>query len=188
MIGASSAKRVVMRNADLGPSTQVVLITLLGIAWAVLLTRAIVFVRREYAGSQPLFPQIWSVAQRRALEWFRASVGIALLALWGAFLSLAPAMPVNWPFGYTEVLSLIVLLLMSYAWLLLLAPGGWRRLGALSRSFSVTIAFLVVWWAVMIAATGWMLAKASASAPSLVPPPAGVFAARPVPPGRDILS
>ncbi len=74
---------------------------------------------------------------------------------------------------------LILLLLISNAWLLLLVPWNGQKFGTISRSFWITMTFLVVWWAVTFTATGWMFAKASASPPlrSL----SGVYAAQGLP-------
>jgi len=165
-----------MRYPDLSPSTQFLLIGLLAVATAALLAKAAVFVRREIAGMRPLYPQAWSAAQCRALECFRLLVGLALIALWGAFLFVAPSMPISLPFGLTKMMSLIVLLLMSNAWVLLLVPRNWEKRGAASQSFRLTITFLTVWWVSMFAATGWMFARVSASSPRYVLP-LGVFAA-----------
>src|SRR5260370_30987263 len=109
-----------MRYPDLSPSTQFLLIGMLALAMAALLARAAVFIRREIAGMRPLYPQAWSAAQCRALECFRLLVGLALIVLWGTFLFIAPAMPTSSPFGFMEMMSLIVLLLISNAWVLLL--------------------------------------------------------------------
>jgi hypothetical protein len=164
-----------MRYADLSPSTQSLLIGLLAVAMAAILIRVVVFLRREIAGMPPLYPQAWSAAQCRALECFRLLVGVALIALWGVFLFVAPSMPTNSPFGLLEMISLIVLLLISNAWILLLVPRNWEKLGAYSQSFWLTMTFLMVWWVSVFAATGWMLASASVSSPRLVLP-VGVFA------------
>jgi hypothetical protein len=164
-----------MRHPDLSLSTQLVLIGALAVVLVGFLTRAAVFFRREKAGLRPLYPTAWSAAQCRALEYFRSLVGLALILLWGAFLFIAPSMPTNWPFGYLEMISLISLLLISNAWVLLIVPRNWKMLGAFSRSFWLTISFLMVWWVSMFAATGWMFVKASASPPAKVVP-VGVFA------------
>ena len=164
-----------MRYADLSPSTQFLLIGLLAVAMAAILIRVAVFLRREIAGMRPLYPQGWSAAQCRGLECFRLLVGVAVIALWGSFLFVAPSMPMNSPFGLLEMISLIVLLLISNAWILLLVPRNWEKLGAYSQSFWLTMTFLMVWWVSVFAATGWMLASASVSSPRLVLP-VGVFA------------
>jgi hypothetical protein len=166
-----------MRN--LSPSTQFLIISLLIVAFGAFLTRAILFARREYAGIRPVYPSAWSAAQCRSLEYFRLLVGLALIPLWASFLFSAPSMRTNWPSEYLGVFFLILLLLISNAWLLLLVPWNWQKFGVISRSFWITITFLVVWWGVTFAATGWMFAKASASPPlrSL----SGVYAAQGLP-------
>ena len=166
-----------MPYADhLSPSAQFLMIGLLVVAFGAFLARAILFARREYAGIRPVYPGAWSAAQCRSLEYFRLLVGLALIPLWGFFLFIAPSMTTNWPFAYTELISLVLLLLISNAWLLLLVPRNWEKFGAISRSFWITMTFLVVWWGVMFTATGWMFAKASESPPlrSL----SGVYAAQ----------
>ncbi len=152
-----------MEYADLSPSTQFLLAGLLAVTGAALLTRAIVFFRQEYTGIRPIYPSAWSVAQCLTLEYFRLLVGLALITLWGSFLYLAPSMPTNSPFGYVETIILILLLLISHAWVLLLALRNWEKFGAIPRSFWITIAFLVVWWGATFTATCWVLAMASAS-------------------------
>jgi hypothetical protein len=163
-----------MQHADLSPSTQFLLVSLLAVAGAVLFTRAIVFFRREYAGIRPIYPSVWSAVQCRSLEYFRLLVGLTLIPLWGSFLFLAPSMPTNWPFGYAEMIFLILLLLISNAWVLLLVTRNWGKLGAISRSFWVTITFLLVWWGATFAAMGWLFAMASASPLAHI---SGVYAA-----------
>src|ERR1039457_6232879 len=143
-----------MRYADLSPSTQLLLMGLVAVASAALFTRAIVFFHREKAGVRPIYPSAWSAAQCRALESFRLLVGLALIPLWGFFLFIAPSLPTNWPFGYLDVIFIIVLLLISNAWVLLLIPRNWEKFGAISRSFWITITFLVVWWGTIFTATG----------------------------------
>jgi hypothetical protein len=167
-----------MRYADhLSPSTQALMIGVLITAFGIFLTRAILFARREYAGIRPVYPSAWSAVQCRSLEYFRLLVGLALVPLWASFLSSAPAIRTNWQSGFFDVFFLILLLLVSNAWLLLLVPRNWQRFGA--PSFWITMTFLVIWWGVTFTATGWMLAKASASPPlrSL----SGVYAAQDLP-------
>ena len=166
-----------MRHADLSPFTQFLLMGVLTIALMAVLGRAILFIRREYKGVRPSYPQTWRPAQCRALECFRLLVGVALFPLWGAFLLVSPSMPTNAPFGILEVTSLIILISLSYAWVLLLTPRNWGKFGAFSGSFWLTIAFLIVWWGAMFGVTGWILAKASASPPRLFFS-VGVFASK----------
>ena len=65
------------------------------------------------------------------------------------------------------MIFLILLLLISNAWVLLLVPRNWEKFSAVARSFRIAFTFLVVWWTVTFTATGWMLATvAKASAPT----------------------
>ena len=150
-----------MQDADLSQSTQLLLVGLLAVAGAALLTRSCVFFRGEYLGVRPIYPNTWSAAQCRILEYFRLLVGVELIPLWGSFLYLGPSMPTNWPFGYVQTVILLLLLLISNAWVLLLVPRNWEKFGAITRSFWLTIIFLVVWWGATFAATGLMFAKVS---------------------------
>ena len=149
---------------EAGPPTQLVLIGLVAVSSASLFLRAIVFVHREKRGVQSNYPGAWSTIQRRAIEQVRQVVGLALLALWGTFLSVAPAIETRWP-HYGVIVFVILLLLISNAWLLLLLPRNWEKFGAMSRSFSIVITFLVIWWGTTFTATGWLLVKAAAPQP-----------------------
>jgi hypothetical protein len=169
-----------MRYADLSPSTQLLLIGLLAVASASLFTRAIVFFYREKVGVRPIYPSAWSAAQCRAVESFRLLVGLALIPLWGSFLFISPSLPTNWPFGYLDLIFIIVLLMISNAWVLLLIPRNWGRFGAVSRSFWITITFLAVWWGAIFTATGWMFVKASVSPPMHAI--SGIYASQNLPP------
>jgi hypothetical protein len=106
--------------------------------------------------------------------------------IWGITFFIAPSAPPNWPFGYYfDGLFMILLLLISNAWVLLLVPRNWQKFGAITRSFWVTIAFLAVWWGVTFTATGWMFATVSAPSPTmhLIP---GNYAAKGFPPLIEI--
>jgi hypothetical protein len=164
-----------MRYADLSLSTQVILVILLVAAAAAVLTRGLIFFRREYSGIRPLYPDNWTAAQRRTLETFRLLVGLALISLWGFFLFLAPSLPTNAPFGYLEGLLLILLLLISQAWILFLTPRNRPSRAAFSSSFWVTMTVVAVWWLSAFGVTGWILVKASAP-PLRVIPLDGVYA------------
>ena len=163
---------------DPSPFTQFLLIGLLAVAFGALLTRAIVFFHREKAGVQPIYPTTWTTAQCRALEYFRLLVGFGLIPLWGSFLFVVPSMPTDSPFGNLDVMFLILLLLISNAWVLLLVPRNWQKFGAISRSFWITITFLVMWWGATFTATGWMLVKVSEPPSDLF---SGAYAALEVP-------
>ena len=163
-----------MRQPDLSPFIQILLVSLLTTLVLLVLIRAVSFIRHEYAGTPRRYPAAWSAAQRRTLENLRPLIGVALTPLWGAFLFLAPSMPTSWPFGFGQTACLIVLLLLSNAWILLLKLRNWER--AFYRSFALTISFLVIWWASVFGAAGWLIAAASQPSPQLRLP-VGVYAA-----------
>ena len=166
--------------ADSSPPTQLLLIGLLALASAALLTRAMA-VYREKTGGRPIYPSGWSPAQCRALESFRLLVGLALIPLWGSFLFIAPSVATKSSFGCNlNVIFIILLLLISNAWVLLLVPRNWEKLGVISRSFWITITFLMLWWGITFTATGWLFAKASAPSPP-VHTYYGVYAAQGLP-------
>ena len=168
--------------ADPSPSTQFLLIGLLAVASAAFLTRAMVFIHREKAGGRPIYPSGWSAAECRALESFRLLVGLALIPLWGSLLFIAKSVATKWPFGCNlVVIFIILLLLISNAWALLLVPRNWEKFGAMSRSFWITITFLVAWWGVAFTATGWMFAKAFSLPSRSLHSISGVYAAQSFP-------
>jgi hypothetical protein len=151
-------------HAEISPLVQIILAGLLVGASASLLMRAVAFLSRARSGMRHVYPKTWSKAQCRFLEGFRLLVGLALILFWGAFLSIVPAVQSKWSFGDELVVAFVILLLLkSNAWMLLLLPRNWEKLGALSRSFSIVITFLFVWWGVAFTATSWLFAKASAS-------------------------
>ena len=161
---------------DIDPSTQLVLIGLVAVSSASLFLRAIVFFQRQKQGVQSTYPSTWSMTQCRAIEQFRLIAGLVVLSLWGAFLFIAPAIANRWA-HHAVIAFVILLLLISNAWLLLLLPRNWERFGAMSRSFSIVITFLVAWWALTFTATGWLLANASASPLPHLHTISGVYAA-----------
>jgi hypothetical protein len=159
-----------MHYSNLDLSTQLGLLMLVVVLSAGLLMRTLVFFRLEIAGLRPLYPDSWNAAQCRALERFRLLIGLGLIPLWGIYLSVVPSMPTNWSFEYLgEMISLIAMLSVSYAWIVLLSARNWKRLDVFPRSFLLIIAFLVLWWGTAFSAIGWMLAEAS------TPPPIRIF-------------
>lgn len=168
-----------MHHANLSPSAQFALIGLLAVACSALVTRATIFFHREKAGIRSIYPATWSAAQCRTLEYFRLLVGIVLIPLWGTFLFIAPSMRTDWSFEHLDVIFLILLLWISDAWVLLLVPRNWNNFGEFTRSFWITITFLVMWWGATFTATEWMLVKVSAP-PSDIS--TGAYAVRGVPP------
>jgi hypothetical protein len=153
---------------------QPLLMSVLAFVWVAFFARALVFFRLERAGSRPLYPESWNAAQRRLLERFRLLVGLGSISLWGVFFVIRPLLPTSSSFGYLELLSLIAMLSMSYAWVLLLAPRNLKWLDAFPRSFVLMIAFLVLWWGTAFAAIGWMFVTTASTPTQFIP--IGVFA------------
>jgi glucose/arabinose dehydrogenase len=142
-----------MRLTDFSPSIQLILFGLLAVALALPLIRLLVFIYREKVGIPTAYPKNWSVAQCRALAWFRLLVGLGLFMVWGFFLFI-----VHWPFKFWDLFYFIVLLLITSLWIRLLDRRNWGRSRAKPRSFLSTIIFLMIWWGVVFTATEWMLA------------------------------
>ena len=144
---------------------QLSLIILIVVLSAGFLMRAGVFFRLESAGLRPLYPDSWNVAQCRTLERFRRLIGLSLIPLWAVYLFIILSKPTNWSFGYLQVISLISMLAISYAWAVLLAIRNLKGLDAVPRSFLLLIGFLMLWWGTAFSAIGWMLAEASITPP-----------------------
>lgn len=157
-----------MYHAEFSPFGRLLLIGLFVAAFSALVTRAIIFFHREKTRAKPIYPSSWNAAQCRTFEYFRLLVGLALIPLWGSFLLFAPSMRKDLAFGHLDAFFFIFLLWISDAWVLLLIPRNWQKFGAISRSFRVTITFLIVWWLATFTATEWMLVKVSA-------PPSDLF-------------
>lgn len=161
---------------EMDPPTQVVLIGLLAVSSASLVLRSIVFFRRDRRGVRSTYPSAWSLAQCRAIEQLRLVTGLTLLSLWVLFLFVAPTIATRLA-HYAVIAFVILLLLISNAWLLLLLPRNWEKFGAMSRSFAIVITFLLIWWGTAFTATGWLLAKASTWPAPRLHTISGVYAA-----------
>jgi hypothetical protein len=154
--------------------TELVLISLLVVVWVAFLTRTVIFVRLELAGIGPLYPASWNPAQRKALENFRLLIGLVLIPTWAAYVLITRQ--TNTPFEYLEMLLLISMISICYAWTLLLAPRDLRMLDRFPRSFLLMFAFLLLWWGTAFSAVGWMLTRVSAPAAPLIGLPNHAYA------------
>jgi hypothetical protein len=154
-----------MHYSDVELSTEAGLLSLIVVLWAGLVMRAKTVSRPESAGIRPLYPDSWNVAQCRTLERFRLLIGLSLFPLWAVYLFILPSTPTNWSFRYLDLVALISMLSISYAWTVLLAARNWQRLDAFPQSFLLIITFLVLWWGTAFSAIGWMLAEASTPRP-----------------------
>jgi hypothetical protein len=156
----------VIRYKDLDYSTQILFVTILVTLLTIVVLRSIIFVYRNAMGVPQRYPRPWTAEQCRLMNAFRLFIGLALSALWIALLIVAPKMPTNWPFGLLEAVSLGALLLLTNGWILLVLPRDWEHLGRqTTKRFSLTITALLLWWALMLGCTVWILAKASVLRP-----------------------
>ena len=149
-----------MRTPDLDFSTQLLLMTVLTVLSTAIVLRGFVFIQRKLAQVPHRYPSSWTPRQCHFAEQFRSVVGLLLGLLWVVLLFAAPLMPTGWPFGLIEILSVVVLLLLSHAWILLILPSDWEALGVLTRRFEGAMAILVLWWVLALSGTVWMLTKA----------------------------
>ncbi len=154
-----------MRQSMPSLSTQFVLVSLLVVVSVAFLTRTAIFVRLELAGIGPLYPVSWNSTQRKALEKFRLLIGLVLVPMWAAYILVTSSRQTNTPFDYLEMLLLISMISICYAWTLLLAPRDLRVLDRFPRSFLLMFAFLLLWWGTAFSAVGLMLTKISAPVP-----------------------
>src|ERR1700681_1735 len=134
-----------MQYGDLENSTQILLVGLLVLLTGSMLVRIGIIFWRKFIQVPRLYPRSWTVFQCKLMDRFCVAVGMMLSVLWLAQFIAAPQMPTNWPFGFLEATSLVVLLLLTNAWLILLLPRDWRVLGALTERFAVTLMILATW-------------------------------------------
>jgi hypothetical protein len=157
-----------MQYKNLDFMTETILGSLILVLLAGVFIRAGVFAYRAVMRIPRLYPAGWTATQCRTMDRFGLGIGMMLVVFWATQHFAVPLMPTNWPFGFLEAISIIVLLFLTNAWVILVLPHDWRRLwGPLSR-FAVTMAVLAAWWAVMFAGTALMLA-ASTRPPLSVP-------------------
>jgi len=158
-----------MHYKNLDFLTQVVLSSLVTVLVGAALIRAGAVLYRKMMQIPLRYPRSWTSAERRLMDRFRLGIGVTLTAFWAAYFLTVPLMPTNWPFGFFEVLSIAVLLVLTNAWIMLLLPRDWGELGVLTARFAVTITALGLWWGLMFGGTAWMLATlASKPTPRLI--------------------
>jgi hypothetical protein len=153
-----------MRYPNLDPATQVMLLISIAVLIGMTLTRVAILFRRQYSGIQHNYPISWTNNQSKLFEQVRMVIGIAVGMTWVVFGFAVPRMPQNWPFGLSEVILTIGLLLLSNAWLLLLIPSDWEHSVARKVRFKTIMSMLVGWWAILI--TGLLVAIVLVAQPS----------------------
>jgi hypothetical protein len=157
-----------MQYGDLEISTQILLVGLLVVLTGSMLVRVGVIFWRKVIQVPRLYPRSWTASQCNLMDGFCVVVGMILSAMWLALPIAAPQMPTNLPFGFLEAVSMVVLLLLTNAWLILLLPRDWSVMGAWTKRFAATLMILVTWWTLMFGGTAWLLANAASPPPRLI--------------------
>jgi hypothetical protein len=148
-----------MRLPNLSPTSELLYLTAIAAAWAILMVRAGIVAFKELTGVREFYPTSWTDSQCRMLGFFRSVIGVALLLLWGLFMEVQPSLPNSWPFGRHEASFIAILLLLSSAWTLLLVPGKFRKFGPVASRFWVVAGFLVLWWSCAVCLTIWLVVQ-----------------------------
>ena len=164
-----------MRHPDLDFHTQVALVGAIAITTAAILMRAGVVLRRQYAGIPHRYPRRWSQQQITLFERFRATIGVLVLMTWAVLQLSAPWMPESWPFNFEQTVFTVTIMLLTYAWILLLSPANWET-GIFNKgTFRITVTALAFWWISLIGALLWAIGLA-ATRSTVFTIPLGVYA------------
>ena len=141
-----------MRHPDLDFFTQAALLSAIAFVAGAILIRAVTFFRRQYARVPHRYPGSWTGDQVALFERFRMMIGVAIVITWATLQIAAPRMPDAWPFGLEQTIITVGLLLLGYAWLLLLIPSNWEHTLLDKIGFSTTMSVLVLWWGTFLGA------------------------------------
>ena len=152
------------RLPDLSSSSQAVLVCAIAIALALALTRGMIALYRHQVAVPHRYPASWTPNQVRLLEHVRLSIGIALIAAWVCLLVSSPAMPRSEPFGLTQVVLTIALLLLTNAWVLLVMPLDWQHTFVGRMNFDRAVCFILLWWTVLLGASTFVILQSATEA------------------------
>jgi hypothetical protein len=151
-----------LRQPDLTPLMQVVLLGSVMLLTALVLFRFGLFVRNHYARLPYRYPTTWTAEQIKTFGWLRRSIGGCLGITWLTLLLAAPYLPVSWPFGLQEALLTIGLLLLTNGWLVLLVRLNWENSVLGKWRFRTGFAVVALWWiavfTAILTALGWATA------------------------------
>jgi hypothetical protein len=152
------------RLPDLSSSSQAALVCVVAIALGLALTRGMIALYRHQVAVPHQYPASWTSSQIRFLEHVRLSIGIALIAAWVCLLVSSPAMPQSAPFGLTEVVFTIVLLLLTNAWVLLVIPLDWQHTFVGRMNFDRAVCFILVWWSILLGGSVFVIVQSATEA------------------------
>jgi hypothetical protein len=152
------------RLPDLSSNSQAALVCVTAIALGLALTRGMIALYRHQLAVPHRYPASWTRFQIRFLEHVRLSIGIALIAAWVCLLVSSPAMPQSAPFGLTEVVLTIALLLLTNAWVLLVIPLDWQHTFVGKMDFDRAVCVILMWWTVLLGASVFAIVQAATEA------------------------
>ena len=90
--------------------------------------------------------------------------------MWAVLQVSAPRMPEGWPFPFEQTVFYVVLLLLVYAWVLLLIPANWEAGIFEKAGFRTTFSILALWWIGLISVVLWGIALVASKSTVLILP------------------
>jgi hypothetical protein len=140
----------------------------------VFLRAAIVIPR--YWSREHRYPAAWAPQQVKYLEIARSYVGMVLMVAWAFLLAASPFLPLRYPFSQSSAVLLIVLLVQTYAWLIMVIPQDWNNSPIARLKFGHVLGGVLLWWVTFLGLTLYLIA--AMAGPSifqqpLVPPNLG---------------
>jgi len=149
---------------DLTPNTEVALYcaTILGLV--LVIARGFLALHPHRVALRHHYPDTWSDDDIKILAQIRIAIGLALAMTWGFLLIAAPKMPSNVPFGLRPALALIIVLLLTNAWLGLVMPSLWKTTIIGRMKFKHAVGSVVVVWTILLGSTLFFIAKSAFSA------------------------
>ena len=152
-----------MRPPDLPDHVQTALIFAVLLATGSAVFRSIIALARQLKNVPHQYPAAWTSAQIGLLERFRISLGIALLIMWGVLSVLLPEIPGSGPFGLMQALLLIIVLLLTGAWVRLISPSEWKHTFIGKMRFKHALACLIIVWGMLLGGSLFTIARSTAS-------------------------
>ena len=150
-----------LRYPDLSYPAQAVLVCVIVVVVSLLLTRGTIAIYRHQVAMPHQYPVAWTYAQIRFFANVRISIGFTLSATWGILFFASPATPHSWPFGLVEAMLALIVMLMTYAWILLVTPRDWKLTFIGKMSFGHAVGCILVWWIVFLGASLFAIAKSA---------------------------
>jgi len=148
---------------DLAQHNQTALICATVLGLGLVIVRGSLACYRHWAAVPHQYPVGWSDAHIRILEQLRTTIGLALGVTWAVLLVASPQMPSSAPFGLLPALYLIVLLLVTNAWVRLMIPSEWKHTFIGKMKFEHAVGCLLVVWTILLGGSLFAIAKSTTS-------------------------